>query len=75
MLESDFAGLQDIREAEHDGNRPRGRSYQIRLKQKRSELEDYELSTYFTTQERLSGREVSAKSRRHCIGSRERQWQ
>jgi hypothetical protein len=74
MLESDFAGLQDIREAEHNSNRPRGRSYQIRLKQKRPELEDYELSTRFTTQEKPLVREVSAKSRRHCIGLRARQW-
>jgi hypothetical protein len=61
MLEKDFAGLQDLGDGEHDITRPRMRSYQIRLRQKRSELEDYELSTHFTTQEKQSVREVSEK--------------
>ena len=61
MLENDFAGLQDLHDGEHGSTRLRMRSYQIRLRQKRSELEDYELSTHFTTQEKQSVREVSEK--------------
>jgi hypothetical protein len=61
MLESDFAGLGNYEQAEIEEIRPRMRSYQVRIKQRKSDLEDYELSTKWVTQNRSSGRAASEK--------------
>ncbi len=58
MLEGDLENLNNIDLVDL---KPRMRAYHLRIKQKKSEFEDYELRKPYFTQERPSGKEDSER--------------
>jgi len=63
--------MNDLPDMDHVDLRPKMRSYHIRIKQKRSELDDYELSNSYFTQRKLLEKEALEKLRRLFINSQE----